>query len=108
MARVLDHPQEAKIPQRNNFAWVLALFVPHLGYAGGAASLLVPIAVIGILAAVAFRLTRTTPSERRLLARWRKGTPPRPRLVITTIEPSCFRQTWKPQAIHRPVRPTVQ
>jgi len=53
MARVLERPQEAKIPRRNIFAWVLALFVPHLGYAGGAASLLVTIAVIGILAAVA-------------------------------------------------------
>jgi Zn-dependent protease with chaperone function/type II secretory pathway pseudopilin PulG len=53
MARVMGREQEEKIPGRNIFAWVLALFVPRLGYAGGAASLMVTVAVIGILAAVA-------------------------------------------------------
>lgn len=44
--------EEVKHPRRNGFAWFLALFVPRFG-GGGAASLLITIAVIGILAAVA-------------------------------------------------------
>ena len=35
------------------FRSVLAIFVPNLGMAGGAASVLVTVAIIGILAAVA-------------------------------------------------------
>jgi Zn-dependent protease with chaperone function/Tfp pilus assembly protein PilE len=41
-------------PRRNPFAWVLALFVPRLGVAASAgAGLLVPVAIIGIIAAIA-------------------------------------------------------
>jgi Zn-dependent protease with chaperone function len=41
-------------PGRNPFAWVLALFVPRLGVAASAgAGVLVPVAIIGILAAIA-------------------------------------------------------
>jgi len=53
MARVLGNDQVARIPSRNVFAWVLAAFIPRLAVAGGAASLLITVAVIGILAAVA-------------------------------------------------------
>jgi Zn-dependent protease with chaperone function/Tfp pilus assembly major pilin PilA len=42
-----------KFPQRDPLAWLLALFVPRLGVGGGAGSILVFIATIGILAAVA-------------------------------------------------------
>jgi Zn-dependent protease with chaperone function/Tfp pilus assembly major pilin PilA len=42
------------IPGRHFFAWVLALFIPRLGIrGGGAASLIIVIAIIGILAAIA-------------------------------------------------------
>ncbi len=43
---------EPQHPRRNFFAWLLALFVPRFG-AGGAASMLVVVAIIGILAAIA-------------------------------------------------------
>lgn len=41
-----------KHPRRNAFAWLLSFFVPRFG-AGGAGSLLITVAMIGILAAVA-------------------------------------------------------
>ena len=44
---------EPQHPRRNFFAWVLALFVPRFGIAGGGASALIVVAVIGILAAIA-------------------------------------------------------
>jgi Zn-dependent protease with chaperone function/type II secretory pathway pseudopilin PulG len=53
MARILGEEQIARIPRRNFLAYVLALFVPRLGTAGGAASLMITVAIIGILAAVA-------------------------------------------------------
>lgn len=53
MARILGEEQAARIPHRHFFAYVLALFVPRFGTAGGAASGLLVIAMIGILAAVA-------------------------------------------------------
>jgi len=53
MGRLLPAEQAVAVPRRNVFAWVLALFVPHVGAGGSAASLLVVIAIIGILAAVA-------------------------------------------------------
>jgi Zn-dependent protease with chaperone function len=40
-------------PSRNPFAWVLAIFIPRLGLGGSAASMLVFVAIIGILAAIA-------------------------------------------------------
>ena len=45
--------EEIEHPRRSFFAGVLSLFVPRVGAGGGPASLLVTIAVIGILAAVA-------------------------------------------------------
>jgi Zn-dependent protease with chaperone function/type II secretory pathway pseudopilin PulG len=53
MANILPPDPLAKIPDRSFFAWCLAIFVPHLGLAGGGGSILVVVAVIGILAAVA-------------------------------------------------------
>ena len=50
--RVLD--PEANVPSRNPVAWLLALFVPYAGRAGGGlGGVIVVVAVIGILAAVA-------------------------------------------------------
>ena len=45
--------RKAVRPSRHPLAFVLAIFVPNLGIAGGAASMLVTVAIIGILAAVA-------------------------------------------------------
>jgi len=51
-ARVLD--PAAPLPRRNPLAWVLALFVPYAGRAGGGfGGVIVVVAVIGVLAAVA-------------------------------------------------------
>lgn len=48
----LSKGENVKHPRRHLFAWVLSCFIPRFG-AGGAGSLLVTIAIIGILAAVA-------------------------------------------------------
>lgn len=47
--------EEAKQPRRNVLAWLFALFVPRvgLGVGGGVVSMLMVIAIIGILAAIA-------------------------------------------------------
>ncbi len=51
-ARVLD--PAAAVPRRNPLAWLLALFVPYAGRAGGGfGGVIVVVAVIGVLAAVA-------------------------------------------------------
>jgi Zn-dependent protease with chaperone function/type II secretory pathway pseudopilin PulG len=50
-ARVLD--QEAALPRRHPVAWLLALFVPYTGRAGGGlGGLIVLVALIGVLAAI--------------------------------------------------------
>ena len=51
IARIL-HP-EAALPRRNAFAYLFALFTPYVGRGGGAAGLVVVLALIGVLAAVA-------------------------------------------------------
>lgn len=50
-ARIED--SNYKAPGRSPFAWVLALLIPRLGVGGGAAGLVIVVAVIGIMAAVA-------------------------------------------------------
>jgi len=45
--------QKAAMPRRSFFAFFFALFVPRLGVGGGGASILVFVAIIGILAAIA-------------------------------------------------------
>ncbi|MDZ4355901.1 MAG: hypothetical protein U1B84_05725 [Variovorax sp.] len=52
MARAID--PGAKLPERNPVAYLLALFVPYAGRAGGgAAGALIVVAVIGVMAAAA-------------------------------------------------------
>jgi Zn-dependent protease with chaperone function len=48
----LSKGEEIKHPRRHWFAWLLSCFIPRFG-TGGAGSLLVTVAIIGILAAVA-------------------------------------------------------
>ena len=49
-----SHGASTKMPARNIFAWLLALFVPRTGLGGGGlVSLMIVVAVVGILAAVA-------------------------------------------------------
>lgn len=53
-AVAVSQGRQIKHPRRHGFAWFLSMFVPRVGAgAGGAASLIVTIAIIGILAAVA-------------------------------------------------------
>jgi Tfp pilus assembly protein PilE len=55
IARVLGGEHAKQIPNRNGFAYLLAIFVPNAGMGAGAGlvSLMVVVAIIGILAAVA-------------------------------------------------------
>lgn len=52
-AIALSEGREVSHPGRNKLAWFFALFVPRLGVGGGSASLLLIVAIVGILAAVA-------------------------------------------------------
>ena len=48
--------ENADLPKRSPFAYILAIFVPRLGFGGGASSLvsvMIVVAIIGILAAIA-------------------------------------------------------
>jgi type II secretory pathway pseudopilin PulG len=53
MARVNAKARSVDIPSRNPLAWLLAMLIPRLGVGGGPASVLIFVAIIGILAAVA-------------------------------------------------------
>lgn len=52
-AVALSEGREISHPRRSPLAWFFALFVPRLGAGGGMASLVVMVAMVGILAAVA-------------------------------------------------------
>ncbi|MDR3481913.1 MAG: M48 family metalloprotease [Burkholderiaceae bacterium] len=54
-------------PRRNPFAGFLALFVPRLAVAGGSGSLLMTVAIIGILAAVAIPAYQDYTAKAKLL-----------------------------------------
>ncbi|NJD07684.1 MAG: peptidase M48 family protein, partial [Methylococcaceae bacterium] len=49
----LAQRQEPQMPRRNPLAYLFALFVPRVGVAGGTGTLLVVVALVGILAAIA-------------------------------------------------------
>jgi Zn-dependent protease with chaperone function/type II secretory pathway pseudopilin PulG len=53
IAAVRTGEKPTEFPSRNPLAWLFALFVPRLGTGGGLASMLVVVAIIGILAAIA-------------------------------------------------------
>jgi Zn-dependent protease with chaperone function len=73
VAHVLGGEHLARVPGRNPFAWLLALFVPNLGRAGGGASVLITIAVIGILAAVALPAYQDYTSRVKLIGALGEG-----------------------------------
>lgn len=50
-ARVMN--TEAPMPQRNSFAYLLAVFIPYAGRLGGGFGLLMLVYIVGVLAAVA-------------------------------------------------------
>ncbi|MDC0662733.1 pilin [Marinobacter sp. SS21] len=52
-AVALSQGKAIRHPRRHGFAWFLSLFVPRVGAGGGALSILITVAMIGILAAVA-------------------------------------------------------
>lgn len=52
-ALVSKSNQQPVLPRRHILAWLLALFIPRAGVGGGVSSVLIMVAVIGILASVA-------------------------------------------------------
>ena len=61
-----EQGQDPRHPRRNPFAWFLALFVPRLGVGGGAASTLIMVAMIGVLAAIAIPTYQTYVARAKL------------------------------------------
>ncbi|MBX3666473.1 MAG: M48 family metalloprotease [Burkholderiales bacterium] len=53
VARIAAPHAAGGIPGRNALAWLFALFVPRLGIGGGIASVMIFVAILGILAAIA-------------------------------------------------------
>jgi Tfp pilus assembly major pilin PilA len=75
VARVL-HP-EAAMPSRNGFAYALALFSPYVGRGGGALSIMVLAAVVGIAAAVGIPAWRDHEARSRLTLAYASSEPAR-------------------------------
>lgn len=76
VARAID--PAARLPERNPAAYLLGLFVPYAGRAGGGAlGILVTVAVIGILAAVALPAYQDYQSRAVVAQAWANGAPVR-------------------------------
>ncbi len=76
MARTID--PAAKLPSRNPLAYVLAIFVPYTGRAGGGAlALLVVVAVIAILAAAGIPAYQEYQSRAVVSQAWSEAAPVR-------------------------------
>lgn len=72
VARVLD--PDAKLPGRNPLAYVLALFVPYAGRAGGGAiGAMVTVAVIGVAAAVLIPAYQADMARAAVAQAWTEG-----------------------------------
>jgi Zn-dependent protease with chaperone function len=72
VARVLD--ANAKLPSRNPLAYLLAIFVPYTGRAGGGAlGAMITVAVIGVLAAVAIPAYQDYTSRAAVAQAWSEG-----------------------------------
>ena len=75
VARIL-HP-EAAPPRRNGFAYPFALFTPYVGRGGGAAGILIVLALIAVLAAVAVPAYKDYEARSRLTLAYLSSEPAR-------------------------------
>jgi Zn-dependent protease with chaperone function/Tfp pilus assembly major pilin PilA len=82
--------EQASHPRRSFLAWLLALFIPRLGVGGGAGSLLVIIAMIGILAAVAIPQYKNYIEKARLVSAYQSVL----ELKLPVTEYTLAKQAW--------------
>ncbi|MGJ3702123.1 M48 family metalloprotease [Variovorax sp. AFSI2.2] len=76
VARTID--ADAKLPSRNPVAYLLAIFVPYTGRAGGGAlALVMVVAIIGVLAAVAIPAYKEYQSRAVVSQAWSEAAPVR-------------------------------
>jgi len=75
IARIL-HPDVA-LPRRNGFAYLFALWTPYVGRGGGAAGLIVVLALIGVVAAVGIPAYRDHEVKSRLTLAYQSSEPAR-------------------------------
>ena len=82
--------QKLALPSRNGLAFFMALFVPRLGVGGGGASVLVFVAMIGVLAAIAIPAYQDYTVRAEMT-----GTVPRIEMVKTSVTNFAVKnQTW--------------
>lgn len=84
VGRALDPQRQA--PRRNPFAYVLGLFVPHAGGAGGGAGILITVAMAGVLAAVALPAYQDYTLRAKVQQAWMQGFPARDALAAYYFE----------------------
>lgn len=68
MAHAISNKNNTKpvLPRRHLLAWLIAIFIPRIGAGGGAASIIIVIAIIGILASVALPQYQTYLEKARI------------------------------------------
>jgi Zn-dependent protease with chaperone function/Tfp pilus assembly major pilin PilA len=84
VARVLQ--PDAAVPRRNGFAVPFALFTPYVGRGGGAAGIVVVLALIGVLAAVALPAYKDHEARARLTSAYVGSEPARRALAAWYVE----------------------
>ncbi len=81
--------EEIKHPRRHGFAWFLSIFIPNLG-GGGLISLMITVAIIGILAAVAIPAYQDYTIRARAMSGYKEATPLKLHVTNYAIE----HQNW--------------